>query len=552
MRRIAGVLVALALASAAMAAAPAAPKPKAPPAEAAALPTLADLVKRGQETSERVAGGKGNVWWTTELSVQSVRFEARTTVLGDKRKRTLRIPQKDGTSAEVVAIVEQDGAWYVREFGKPLGKYRPFEAPLGFPNAYLMLEAGDLKVLPADTVGKVLAVNTGPGPLQCATVQVALSAPQRAQVAANIAPMREMLGKMGDRPGTEKYKESIAQLEALVEKGRVVEVDVASGVLMRSECLTITTEITSFSTAGTVTPDHFNLGDGPWKDVTGDPTLDKNLNNLIMLANAPMATLDNAERFKNAADARLVNLGTREVRRIPFRGASCITGCFSRDRRKVYVSGLDPDSAGVALFEVDLSTGANRRIGADGLPPGMAMGPALSPDGGTLAIMMFSPNLMSQVCLVDLKTGTVRKLGAPLDTAFVSWLDDGTGLILITRKYTSMEKPSEDSLARMDLDGKVTVLAAGGNPVVIPGRKKILFEQDRGWSTCDLDGKDPQAYAEGMKGCGFPAVSADGKRVVWMRFQEGQLPQPVVEAFGETKVEALDLGGGFWATPAWR
>jgi hypothetical protein len=204
------------------------------------------------------------------------------------------------------------------------------------------------------------------------------------------------------------------------------------------------------------------------------------------------------------------------------------------------------------LFEINLSTGENCQIGGDPLPSGMAIGPALSPDETRLAVAIFSPNLKSQICLVDIKTGKASKLGTPFDTSMPSWLDDGKGLIMASREYPSMDQPAVSSVARMDLDGKLTVLAKGENPLVIPGRNKILLEQEDEWKTCDLDGKNLEPYAGGMKGYGFPGVSANGKRIVWMHFQTGQLPQPVVQGFGNAEVKNLDLGPGLWASPAWR
>jgi len=247
-----------------------------------------------------------------------------------------------------------------------------------------------------------------------------------------------------------------------------------------------------------------------------------------------------------------VNLRTGQVRRVPFRGPAGLGGCFSRDRRKVYVSGLDMQNGGLAIYEIDLSTGENRRIGEGALPDGMALMSALSGDGTTLAVLMFSPDLQSQLYLVDLAGDKARPLGRPMDTAFLSWLDDGQGLILVDRKMVSMDESTEDSVARMTLDGTVTVLVPGRHPVLIPRRGRILFQQDDGWKTSDLDGRNVELYAGGMKGYGFPAVSPDGTRLVWMRFETGKMPQPVIQTFGSTAVTELDLGPGLWAGPAWR
>ncbi len=296
----------------------------------------------------------------------------------------------------------------------------------------------------------------------------------------------------------------------------------------------------------------FDISDERWADFTDDPTRVNDLNDLIMIANAPLADAANAKHLKKALDLRLVNLGNRQVRRVPFRGVACLAGCFSRDRKKVYVSGSDIDYAGLAIYEINLSTGENRRLGYGTIPSGLPMMLALSCDGTRLAMAMFSPSLKSQVYVMDLKSEKAHKLGVPMDTAYLAWLKDGNGLVLVRRKSISMDQPSESSVARMDLKGNVRILVAGGNPVLVPGRDRILFQQGDVWKTCSLEGKNVELYAGGMKGYGFPAISANGKRLVWMRFDKGQLPQPVLQEFANPAVEKLNLGPGLWAMPAWR
>ena len=47
------------------------------------------------------------------------------------------------------------------------------------------------------------------------------------------------------------------------------------------------------------------------------------------------------------------------------------------------------------------------------------------------------------------------------------------------------------------------------------------------------------------------AASADGKRVFWMKLG-GPMPEPVVQNFGDVKIDKLNIGPGLWAAPAWR
>lgn len=529
----------------------------APPSGATSKPTTVDgLISKGQETAKAFADGTARFSWTTRLLTQGATFEVSNVVSGAKAKRTIRVVPDDGKTEEVLSVLEVGGAWYVYELGKPLGKYRPFEAPLGIPNAYFYLAAGDMKFLSAGTGATVQSVAR-----DVAIVRIPLAGPVRDRIQSSIGAMQDLIKKLGDQSVAEKHKDKlkelqqkITELEQTVRDGQLVGVDINTGVILSNTFAAIKQDVIALSTKAAVVEKDFAIPAEKWKDFTDDPTKVKDPNDLLMISNSPWADLNNGRQFWQTFDGCLVNLSTKQVRRIPFNGMSCLSGCFSRDRRKVYVSGMDVEAAGLSIYEIDLSTGENNRIGKGELPDGLAMGPVLSADGTKLAVVMLSPNLMSQVYVLNLKTGKASKLGQPMDTAYLSWLDDGKGLILVSRKTVSMDKPTEDSVARMDLDGKVTILTRGGSPVLIPGRKKILFEHSDGWKTCDLDGKNVELYVGGMKGYGFPAVSADGKRIFWTQYEKGkgQMPKPMIQEYGKAEVSHMDLGRGLWTAPAWR
>ena len=547
MNRVVGLLVMLATTGAALAAAPDETRTKAPETATVSGATLADLIRKGQDTAQLVASGKGQFSWTAQLDTGSATFEVTNLVAGPLSKHTLRFLRGSGKGLEsagevdLFSIIKRDGVWYVREQGKASAKCRPFEAPLRLPSAYLMLAAGNLEVLPPDTADKIESVENG-----LATVHVAMPAAAKAELEASIAGLRETLGRLDDGPEAEKGKERIAQIEQIIAEGGTVVVDCSTGVVVRDNKMMMDRKF-AFSANKRVAVKEFGVAGETWLDLTDDPTVGQDLDDLLMIGNAPMATPANSKQVD--PDARLVNLRSRQMRRIPVRGLSCLPGCFSRDRKKAYVQGVDP-SVGtmLSLWEINLSTGENRQISVSG--PGWPLATSVSPDGTSLAIMKFSLNLKSQLCLLDTKSWKVSLIGGPMDAGAPYWLNDGKGFILFVRKWIAADKPSEDSLARMDLDGTVRVLGTGSQPKVIPGQKKILFEQGRMWYTCDLDGQKRQMYADGMKGYGFPAFSPDGRRILWISFKD--LPHPVMQTFGEAKVEELDIGPGLWAAPVWQ
>jgi len=531
----------------------AAPPPDAP-ADNPALPTVAELAKRGLETLELIESGKARLSCRTEVGIKGATFELVDIIASDKRKRVARWMQ-GGSSTDVFSIVERGDVWHVRQFSQPPGRYRPHEAPLAFPNAGLVLALGRPHALESDTVGKVTAVHG-----DVAEVHGPLPAAAKAQVQSAIAMVRGLLRTFDEGPEAERARQEITRLKEILEKGVSVEVDVGTGVVLRSREGQFEHKVTSLSTKTVDAPEAFDVSDVQWKDVTNDPTLAANLGDLIMIQNSPLATpalLARSpaalETCEAALDGMLVNLSTGQMRRIPIPYGQSMPGCFSKDRKRVYVSANEWGDSGLFVYEVDLSTGRSRRVGEGSLPQGMATGPALSPDGTTLALSVLSADMTaSQICLVDLKTDAIRKLGAPLDTAYLSWLDDGQGLVLVARKHTGKDRFRNESVARMDMNGKVTVLAPGSNPIVIPGRNRILHCEQGQWRTCDLDGKDVETYCGGMRGYHHPTVSPDGKRILWMFHEKGPLSPPVTQDFGEKEVRELDLGPSLWAYPAWK
>jgi hypothetical protein len=260
---------------------------------------------------------------------------------------------------------------------------------------------------------------------------------------------------------------------------------------------------------------------------------------------------------KPEADGRLLDVRTGRHRRIPFRGAVSEPGCLLKDRTGVLVTGLAPEGGALGLYEVDLRTGANRRLGGELLAGGFTLSPALSPDGRTAAVLHQGASqrlLETQVCLVDLGTGDAKPLGNPRDFGPVSWLPDGRGLLTVDRKDVGASKPPLSTISRLDLDGRLTPLREGSSPVVLGDGKTVLFEDagSRTWQTCDLGGGDVKPYAGGMNGHTFPAPSPDGRRLLMMHFRQSQAPEPMVFRRGENEGKPATTAPGLWAHPARR
>ncbi len=140
-----------------------------------------------------------------------------------------------------------------------------------------------------------------------------------------------------------------------------------------------------------------------------------------------------------------------------------------------------------------------------------------------------------------------------MDAAFLSWLPDGQGLILVTREYADLNRPAVETIARMDLSGNITPIRKGSQPTVLDATRGILFEDDDGlWKTCDFHGENVHVLAEGMKHYAFPSPSHDGRQILWMRFDPAQSPKPVVLDVGSTEGPPVTTAPGLWMYPTWR
>ena len=243
------------------------------------------------------------------------------------------------------------------------------------------------------------------------------------------------------------------------------------------------------------------------------------------------------------------------MRRVFFPFGNTASACFAKDRRSVFVTGEYEGSIG--LFQVDLQTSGISRLAAE-LNDAWILNAVISPDGKTLAsagrIGDEAELLTTQLLLIDIESGQVRKLGQPLDTAFISWLPDASGLVLITRKYPDPNSASIDTIARMDMDGNVTPIRGGKMPLVLYPHKRILFRdnEDQKWKVCDLDGEVVAVIGDGLRDFTTPTASPDGGRVIMMRQGGSAGPRPHIVDVSTGNSTPINVGSGFWSFPVWR
>jgi hypothetical protein len=512
------------------------------------IPDQAAIIRAGQASTRRFEK-EASSWTTTTLSPAGFAFVVEVLTTPEVRRTVLSI-EIQGRREEVARVIQKDGVWYVKE-GRKAGKYRPFEAPLDIPTAYLYLTRSEPQfVTMADTAGFGTYEGTKNG---IAIYRNPLPEQLRKQLANTIAQYDQFVE---ENPGKAIQPDGARSIEAarrLLSDGVTTEVELQSGLLTKFGAPERRTTVSDFRWRGQLGPEEFDTTGTRWDDYTDDPT-SGDRNDLLMINHCGVwrPGMKSPE-----TDGRLLDLKTGRFRRIPFQGAMTLPGCFTKDRSRVIVTGVELNAAVMGLYEIDLKTGENRQLGGELLASGFSLFPALSPDGKTVALLHKGASgaiLEVQICLVDLATGNAKPLGKPRDTGPLSWLPDGKGVVIIDRKTVDMSKPAEETVCRLDLDGRLTNLCAGSSPRILYETKRILFEEasSRTWKTCDLVGGDIKPYADGMKGCAFPAPSPDEKRLLMMSFRPGRAPVPMIFPLGQSNGTPATTAPGLWASPAWR
>jgi hypothetical protein len=497
-------------------------------------PSLEKVAAAGRATIKRLSAGQST--WTTFITLENgVVVEVHVAVQGDRESTVLRANNQD-----LGRLIVRDGVWHVSD---ALGarKHRPYEAAFFIPTWYLYRQMAEPKCVtdPAALRGWKFSGVDG----EIGTWHEPLPESLRTQMQSYIDQLRS--AKI-DRP------DLFRKLQEQIDKGFVYRIHLPTGLMQETENAKFRIRIADLLTPSKPDPRFFEIPDRDWKDFTDDP-LKGPLDNLLMLAHSPVW-----QKGQKAGDMNLglIDTTSGRFRRIPYQGPVAVSGCFSKDRRKVYITGTTLEGY-FALIEVDLSTGANRQLATNLAAEGMLMMPALSPDGRTLAVLHGGGNrpiLENHVTLVDLDSGDARYVGKTADRAFFSWFPDGKALLLLERSKVLAGEPEAHWICRMDLEGRVERIREGDHPVLLGDGRTILFNRrmENTWATCDLEGKNVKTFGDGRSNYSFATPGSDGKRLVMMRFRKDAGPEAAVIDLATGKEMTIPTGPGLWAQPAWR
>jgi hypothetical protein len=532
-----------------------------------------ELVERIASAGKRTAAQaqKGAIAWKTSIELGLLEKQAEVVFVKAPQSRRITVTlNSQGKRIQLADILERDDKWYVVEENRDY-QCRPYEALYPAPVLYHVIEMAELRALSnaeeLQRLGKFESADES-----TATFRSLLTPPQKAQV-RNLIEVAEKVASLpeSDQSGDVKddlprLRQQLVAFKEVLANGLTWKVNLEHGYIAEFGLPSQRITVEKYQALSDIDPELFDKGDEPWDDRSGALLIDDEqaCDDVVMIAHAPAWHPGSSVPY---TDTVLLNIKTGQIRRIPYQNGNCVPGCFSQDRLKVFLTGTLGPFGSQALFEVDLITGDHRRLGAHQLQ-GTPVSPALSPDGRTLVVASLTPGVHPppddkpfdivrfQLSLVDIASGNARPLGTPLDIGEVNWLPDGSGLILVTRKYQSKDTPSLDTISRMDLAGNVTELRPGSHPELVLNGTRILYEdqQSQRWFTCDLNGDAPSLIGDGLSEFGFPAASSKGDRLVMMYMGDADSkgPRPFIVDVRSGNATPIEVGEGFWAIPRWK
>jgi hypothetical protein len=501
------------------------------------------------ETEQRLASGSAawtavRGWGELELLVK---------VVSTPQGRAIQVlGRQKGKTGDIIHIVERDGLWYVREGASVPTKCRPYEYPFLLPHAPRLLEEAQPYVLGVEKREELGTFVRREGPV---AVYRAPHDPAAAKQAEDALKQFERLAASSPKGLSPEFREVEAKLRRVLEQGETTRVDVGTGLVVERGRPDAPVKFENFRWLDEAPRGALSVEGTEWVDRSDGPLAgDRDPDELVMFLHG--AELERGVDPREA-NGRILDLKSGRLWRIAFRGAGAIPGCFLPARPAEVFSGLSYDEGGWGLYWIDLETGDSSQMGGGVFVTGTPGDMAVAPDGRTLAVVhvqsVGEPS-RRQLYLIDLETDETTPVGEIMHIGSISWLPDGKGLIVVrSDQPDDLNQPAIGMICRMDLDRKVTELRRGSDAVVLDGERMLFQDEARKvWKTCTLEGKDEALFGDGLEGYFRPALSPDGKRIIFMRNVPQRGPTPFVFEVGQAKGRVATQMRGLWASPQWR
>jgi Tol biopolymer transport system component len=233
-------------------------------------------------------------------------------------------------------------------------------------------------------------------------------------------------------------------------------------------------------------------------------------------------------------------------------------------KERLFVVSMEggPDKITIVSMNVDGSGRITIKTGE-----GMALDPALSPDGKRLAYtLMDLKTKRAEILVANADGSDAKKITAAEEKEIacgVSWSPDGKRLAYSVMKVPENGPPSNIALMVGDADGKnAKKFSEGMMPVWSPNGKRILYtvltfagDFDPHLYIMDADGKNAKELIKGKSMMG--SYSPNGKRIVYMgaeKAKEGPGAQPHIHICNADGTEPKQITDGekeFELAPRW-
>lgn len=471
---------------------------------------------------------------------QGDRFRLRAFILDDAQKRS-----------PLFTLLQRDGLWYVME-GAAKVKTLPYGAEFTSINssiAYQLIATSELMTPRFSSAAKVL---TEPSDGTLYRYRVLAGAQEKRMLDQALQGFEDM--RKRGQPLTARNNATMDWLRDALNKGIPYTAELRTGLVIEQSARNRKRTMKGFNWEDpSKDRSLFEIPEGAWKDDSGS-LLPSSVDDAVLVAHDPHHVPGKGEP---SAESFLLDLRSGKLRRLPVDGVGTLPGCFLKDHRQVLTTRIAFDEHPDIVI-VDLPSGTLKRVEPHGdvfRPLGF---PALSADGRQVLMLEMArgPGLLDFTLLtLNLETLIAQPLGKPGRMgAPVSSLPDGTGYILKRFLPAASKDPGAIEprvICKMDLKGRLKDLRPGDSPLVLPQAKRILFEEDRKWYTCSFEGSDIRQYANGMRGYGQPAISPDGKRMLWVKFSEGTSPKLHLIDFEKSEGRPATEAPGFTGLPRW-
>jgi hypothetical protein len=432
--------------------------------------------------------------------------------------------------------------WYSLNTVYRPAKFRPYEANLLLPSYYGLLKCAELQFGDFSRLENAEIAEVTNGVVR---VQVR-SGPEYEHLKEQLQKAVAILEKDPSLLENRRTKLNYDDFKTILKNGIPFEFDAHTGLLTRfmttAGNFVKVEELNWGANAPKLPAENWFDQSGVLKGVGGSA--------VMMMAHAPLpGTRD--------LDSYLLNIENNDYRRIPSVGGVAMGGCFFPDRKTVLVHESDLFNGGIRPHLVDIASGRDVPF----LPEAFAdvqftSGGSISSDKSKLVLLVMT-NVIEmtnkQIVVIDLREGHLQKLGAVGDYGTCSWLSNGEEILLERmEREESMDVPLRHSVCVMNSKGEVRRLVDGGQAIVLP-RNLILYQRpDKKWRTIRANGRSEKSFAPNIPDlCGFPAVSPDGRYVIFVAFDKSEPKGRVLVDLKTRKTTFASPPPGVWTLPIW-